>query len=100
MLLKCELMLQLYSEKYTGRYFKVKDDDLSFASYKMFRMGIEILILSFNYFKLSISKTMFALAHTSIALAHTLVALTHLNSTKELHRLQLGFLKDCLYIEA
>ena len=30
-----------------------------FASYKMFRKGIEILILSFNYFKL-LPKTMFA----------------------------------------
>ena len=63
-----------------------------FASYKMFIMGIRILILSFNDFRLSISLTMLAdifvfildfnrLAHTLMALAHTLVALTHLNST-------------------
>ena len=63
-----------------------------FASYKMFRKGIEkieILILCFNYFKLSIPKTMFAdlfvLILDLIALAHTLIALTHLN--EKLHRL-------------
>ena len=48
MLFKCELML-LKSQINTNT--KKKD----FASYQMFRKGIEILILSFNYFILSIS---------------------------------------------
>ena len=44
----------------------------------MFRMGIEILILSFNYFELSaLAHTLIALAHTLIALVHTLIALAH-----------------------
>ena len=54
----------------------------------MFRMDIEILIHSFNYFELSaLAHTFIALAHTLIALAHTSIALTHLNSTEKLHRL-------------
>ena len=49
MLLKCELML-LKCQINTNTKKRI------FASYKMFRKGIiEILILSFKYFKLSIS---------------------------------------------
>ena len=44
----------------------------------MFRKGVEILILSFNYFKLSISY---------YNVCGFLIALTHLNSTEKLHRL-------------
>ena len=46
----------------------------------MFSKGIEILILGFNYFKLSFPKTMFAdffLSWILIAIAHTLIALAH-----------------------
>jgi len=72
----------------------------------MLRKGIEILILSFNYFKLSISlnnvcgffcvdlgynsHTLIALVNPLIALAHTLIALTNLNSSEKLHQLNLG----------
>ena len=65
---------------------------MDFASYKMFRMGIEILILRFNYFQLSTSYNNICdffcvglgfLVHTLIALAHTLITLAHLNSTEK-----------------
>ena len=48
MLLKCELMLLKCQINTNTPGF--------FASYKMFRKSIEILILSFNYFELSISQ--------------------------------------------
>ena len=49
MLLKCELMLSKCQINPNTKKERI------FASYKMSRKGIEILILSFNYFKLSIS---------------------------------------------
>ena len=68
---------------------------------KMFRNYIEILLLSFNYFKLSISSNnvcgFFVLisdfnsisSHFNSISSH-LIALTHLNTTEKLHRLQEG----------
>jgi len=48
MLLRCELMLLKWK-------INTNTKKRIFASYKMFRKGMEILILSFNYSKLSIS---------------------------------------------
>ena len=57
-----------------------------FASYKMFRKGFEILMLSFIY---QFPNTMFLCwSWILIALARTLIALAHLNSTEKLHWLQ------------
>ena len=50
MLFKCELML-------LKRQINTNTKKMIFPpSYKMFRKGIEILILTFNYFELPISK--------------------------------------------
>ena len=71
----------------------------------MFRKGIEIFILSFNFFiffiyavsfttilcysdiLLALALTLIVLAHTLIALAHTSISLAHLNSNEKMHRL-------------
>ena len=56
-----------------------------FASYKMFRKGIEILIFVSIILNYQFPKTMFA---DLFVLILDLIALAHLNSTEKLHRLQ------------
>ena len=87
MLLKCELIL-LKCQINTNTKKRI------FASYKMFRKGIEILFLSFNYLNYQFPKTVFAdffvliLDFYSIS-SHFNSISSHFNSisTEKLHRL-------------